>query len=47
MYAIQKTTKSGTVSIIIGGLTKEKADRLAVMSAYADFDGSTYTVIPE
>jgi len=46
-YALQKTTKSGLVSIEVRGLSKERAERLALMSTFADFDGAKYTVVED
>ena len=46
-YAIQKTTKSGAISIEMRGLTKKRADHLAVMCAFADADGSRYEVVED
>lgn len=46
-YAIQKTTKSGAVSIEMRDLDKAKADRLAARFAYADGDGSKYDVVED
>ncbi len=47
MYALQKTTKSGLVSIEIRGLTKKRAEHLALMSTFADFEGAKYTVVED
>lgn len=46
-YALQKTTKSGLVSIEMRGLTKERAEHLALMSTFADFEGAKYEAVPE
>lgn len=46
-YALKKTTKSGVTSIEMRGLTKERAERLAVMSTFADDQGAKYTVVED
>lgn len=46
-YAVQKTTKSGLVSIEMRGLTKARAEHLALMSTFADDQGAKYEAVPE